>query len=95
MSISPLTGPEHLLATRAVAALRRTSASVATGVPTRQPDGVSLSDAARSLASARKAADGAPDVRADRVAEIKAAIADGTYTVNSRQLARALVRRSS
>lgn len=92
MSISPLTGQEQLRAARAVTAFRGTQASATAGAPTRQPDSVSFSDAARSLASAHKATAAASDLRADRVADIKAAIANGTYSVDSRQLARALVK---
>jgi negative regulator of flagellin synthesis FlgM len=58
----------------------------------RQPDGVQISDAARSLAAAHKSIAAADDVREDRVAAIKAAIANGTYTVNSRALANSMIR---
>lgn len=92
MAISPLSGQDQLRAAQALSAFRGTSAAPAAGVATRQPDSVSLSDTARSLASARAAVADASDVRADRVAQIKAAIASGTYTVDSRQLARALVK---
>ena len=92
MSISPLNGQEQLRATRAITAFRGTAASATPGAVTRQPDSVSLSDAARSLASAHKATSEASDIRADRVAEIKASIANGTYSVDSRQLARAMVK---
>jgi negative regulator of flagellin synthesis FlgM len=95
MSISPLNGQEQLRATRAVTAFRGTAASAGASSPARQADSVSLSDAARSLANARKATSEASDVRADRVAEIKASIANGTYTVDSRQLARAMVKHIS
>ena len=57
----------------------------------RQPDAVSLSDTARSLSAARKAVADAPDVREDRVSALKAAIADGTYSVDSRNLASKLL----
>jgi negative regulator of flagellin synthesis FlgM len=51
-------------------------------------DSVSLSDDARSLAAARQAVQGAPDLREQNVAEIKQRVQDGTYTVSSRVLAR-------
>jgi negative regulator of flagellin synthesis FlgM len=51
-------------------------------------DSVSLSDDARSLAAARQAVQGAPDLREQKVADIKQRVDDGTYTVSSRVLAR-------
>ncbi|HLZ28264.1 MAG TPA: flagellar biosynthesis anti-sigma factor FlgM [Chloroflexota bacterium] len=93
MSISPLGGQERLRAAAAAAALRANSASRVPSGPgaPRQPDAVSISDPARSLAAAHQAVVGAPDVREDRVSALKAAIADGTYTVDSRNLARKLL----
>jgi flagellar biosynthesis anti-sigma factor FlgM len=94
MSISPLSGQEQLRASRAVAAFRGTNASAASSAPTRQPDVVTISDDARSLAGAHKAAAEVPEVRADRIAQIKAGIANGTYHVDSYTLARTLVKRA-
>ena len=90
MSISQV----NLRASAAVAALRHTAATTAAASPTmpRQADTVSLSDTARALCSARDAVGQATDVREDRVAAIKAAIADGTYSIDSRQLARSMVK---
>jgi negative regulator of flagellin synthesis FlgM len=92
MSISPLNGQDQLRAARALTAIRAASPSAIPSAAVRQSDSVEISDAARSLASARSAATRSPDVRAGRVAELKAAIANGTYTVDSRQLARSLIR---
>lgn len=96
MSISQLNANDRLRAAQAAAALR-TSAAYATPAkaPTRQPDAVSLSESALALSSAQKAVAMSPEVREDRVAAIKAALADGTYSVNSRVLARAMVERSA
>ena len=93
MPVSPLGGQDRLRATAAAAALRANSASrVASGPGApRQPDAVSLSDTARSIVAARKAVADAPDVREDRVSALKAAIADGTYSVDSRNLASKLL----
>jgi flagellar biosynthesis anti-sigma factor FlgM len=92
MPISPLNEQDPLRAARAVAAMRRTSPSAMPSTAVRQSDSIELSDAARALAVAHNAVADAADIRADRVAEIKAAIASGTYSVDSRQLARAMVR---
>ena len=54
-------------------------------------DSVSLSDSARSLAAAREAVQNAPDVREQKVADIKQQISDGTYSVSSAVLARKMV----
>jgi flagellar biosynthesis anti-sigma factor FlgM len=56
-----------------------------------QPSGAPLSDGARSLAAARKAVEEAMDVREQRVAEIRQRLADGTYIVPSRVLARRML----
>jgi flagellar biosynthesis anti-sigma factor FlgM len=60
-----------------------------------QVDTVILSDGARSLAAARDAVQNAPDVRDEKVAEIKQRISDGTYQVQSRVLAKKLLDQSS
>ncbi len=54
-------------------------------------DTVEISDRSRELARARQAVDAAPDVRADRVAEIKQRIEDGTYSVSPELLARKML----
>ena len=54
-------------------------------------DTVEISDRSRELARARQAVDAAPDVRADRVAELKKRIEDGTYSVSPELLARKLL----
>jgi negative regulator of flagellin synthesis FlgM len=54
-------------------------------------DSVTLSDSARSLAAARDAVKTAPDVRDQKVAEIKQQVTDGTYTVSARVLARKML----
>ena len=54
-------------------------------------DTVEISDRSRELARARQAVDAAPDVRADKVAEIKKRIEDGTYTVSPHLLAQKLL----
>jgi negative regulator of flagellin synthesis FlgM len=59
-----------------------------------QVDTVSLSDSARSLAGAHDAVRNAPDVRHEKVAEIKQRIGDGTYQVQSRVLAQKLLGQS-
>ncbi len=96
MSISQLNAQQSLRATMAIAALRSNAAAAVSAAPTsgtlRQPDAVNLSDAARALSSATKSIGDAPDVREDRVSAIKAAIASGTYKVDSRQLARSMVK---
>jgi negative regulator of flagellin synthesis FlgM len=96
MSVSPLGGQERLRAAAAAAALRANSAGRGPNAPgtPRQPDAVSLSATGRSLAAARKAVTDAPDVREDRISAIKAAIADGTYSVDSRTLATKLLKNS-
>lgn len=85
-SISQLSALERL---RAATALGNNSVGAVASTPTvaRQPDAVSISDSARSMVAARKAVGDAPEVRADKVSAIKASIADGTYSIDSRRLA--------
>ena len=92
-TISQLNGQGRLRAAMAAAALRKNAAVSGLTTPgaARQPDAVTISDSARSIAAATKAVADAPDVREDRVSALKAAIAAGTYTVDSRRLASKLV----
>ena len=93
MSISQVNAQSVNL--RAIAALRSNSAaSNAAGASSvaRQADSVSLSDAARAMSTARASVSSASDVREDKVAALKAAIANGTYSVDSRSLAQSMVR---
>jgi negative regulator of flagellin synthesis FlgM len=57
-------------------------------------DSVTLSDSARLLAAARDAVKNAPDVRDQKVAEIKQQVTDGTYSVSARLLARKMLNES-
>ena len=96
MSISQLSGQERLRATQAIATFHGNAVGATpttTGV-VRQPDAVSISDTARSLAAAQKSVVSTPDVREDRIAALKAAIANGSYTVDSRSLATSILSRS-
>lgn len=52
-----------------------------------QTDTVRLSDAVQALQSANRQMDDSGDFDAGRVANIKAAIADGSYTINSERVA--------
>lgn len=53
---------------------------------------IEFSDNAKILMDAIEAVKNAPDVRLDRIAELKAAIADGTYKVDSATLADKMLR---
>jgi negative regulator of flagellin synthesis FlgM len=75
---------------RGASAASSTAADARQGV-TRRPDSVSLSDNARSLATARSAVQQAPDVRDAKVADIKQRVEDGTYNVPAHVLARNLM----
>ncbi len=90
----PVTGSDGIDGVRrafGVAGVRRDSAKPISGPNadggTQAPDDVALSTVAKTLASIRSA----PDIRQDRVDELKQAIADGTYEVSSRELAESLI----
>ena len=55
-------------------------------------DSVRLSHQAQLLMEASRAAQGAPDVRQDKVEALRRQVADGTYQVDSRLLAEQLIR---
>jgi negative regulator of flagellin synthesis FlgM len=96
MSVNQISGNnEQVRAAQVAQAARSTRAYAATSTsaPVRQPDAVSVSAEARALHAARSAVNDAPDVRLDRVAALKAAVADGTYKVDSRQVAQAMARK--
>lgn len=59
--------------------------------PAGASDSVSISSEARALAASRRAVEDTPDVREDRVAELKQRIARGEYDVPAEQLARNLL----
>jgi flagellar biosynthesis anti-sigma factor FlgM len=58
-------------------------------------DNISVSGRSRMVANAARAVHDAPDVRAERVAALKASIADGTYASDSRAIAERLLRSGS
>ena len=60
----------------------------------RKADEVTLSEGARSLAAAHDAVRNAPDVREQKVADIKQQVDSGTYQVSARVLARKMVEAS-
>jgi negative regulator of flagellin synthesis FlgM len=92
MAISQVSAQQSVRATTAVAALRaNAAANAAASSGVRQADTVDLSDTARALSTSKQSIAGAADVREDRVAALKAAIANGTYSVSSRQLARSML----
>ena len=92
-TISKLNGQGRLPAALAAAALRKNAAvsGITTPAAARRPDAVTISAGARSISAATQAVSDAPDVREDRVSALKAAIAAGTYSVDSRRLASKLV----
>ena len=59
--------------------------------PAPQRDGVELSAAGREWRAARAAIAALPDVREERLAAVQAAVASGTYQIDSAALARKLL----
>lgn len=70
------------------AAQNNASASVATG---QQGEKVTLTNTASRLGQLTQAQSGKPEVNAERVASLRAAIADGSYPVNPRSIATRLM----
>lgn len=61
----------------------------------RGADAVSMSSAGQEIGKALQALASVPDMRADRVAELRAQIEAGTYHVGGREIAESLVRRAA
>lgn len=58
---------------------------------TAKSDKIEISDFGQSLAIAKQAVNDAPDVRMERVAELKAQISSGNYHVSSEEIADKMV----
>ena len=87
--LSPAGGANGPAARRAIGSSGTdTGAAARTGAPAAK---VELSARSRELHEAMRAANAAPDVRADVVAAVKARIDGGTYQVNSDQIARGIL----
>jgi len=59
--------------------------SVSTGMDFK--DKLNISSAGKDLTIAKQAVNNAPDVRADKIAEVKSAIDNGTYDVSGQEFA--------
>ena len=57
-------------------------------------DKVALSPEAKQIQEAKKIIDSLPDIREDKVAEIRARIEDGTYSVDSEKIASKMIKES-
>ena len=55
-------------------------------------DTVDISDAAKRVNAAREELDQIPDVRENKVAELKAQVENGTYKVNSEEIAEKMLK---
>ena len=55
-------------------------------------DTVDISDAAKRVSAARDELDRIPDVREDKVAELKAQVENGTYKVNAEEVAEKMLK---
>ena len=64
------------------------------GETTHRSDVVQLSDRARLVARASELAQNAPEVREERVNELRANIASGTYNVSGRVVADSILKKS-
>jgi negative regulator of flagellin synthesis FlgM len=62
-----------------------------TAVPTNRSDTVSLTNAAEQIQSLQQVIADVPVVDSERVASLKAAIADGSYSIDADQLAQNLL----
>lgn len=63
--------------------------------PAAPSDAVNMSSMGQEIGKAMQAMAGIPDIRADRVAELKAQIEAGTYHVSGRDIAASVLRRAA
>jgi negative regulator of flagellin synthesis FlgM len=63
----------------------------AAGQKSSNADSSGITEGARELAQARDVVEASPEVRAEKVAALKAAIANGTYNADPREIARSLL----
>jgi len=62
--------------------------------PALKADTVVLSDAAKRIQEAQSQIQAIPDVRTDKVADLKARIENGTYEIKSEEIAEKMIRES-
>ena len=79
----------HILQTQA----QRKAPTKSTETPQHHPaeDSVNLSSTSQKLEAIHKAISDLPDIRADRIAQIRQALDSGTYHVSSQQIADSIV----
>ena len=75
-------------------AKNKTTDANATAKPAGKRDELVLSDRAREIQLAMKAAKASPDIREERVQTIKAQIQSGTYSVPAEDVARMMINRA-
>lgn len=81
---------------KATAAKSKTTDShAAAAKPADKRDELVLSDRAREIQLAMKAAKDAPDIREERVQAIREQLKDGTYSVSAEDVARAMLNRTT
>ena len=64
------------------------------GHPQKKQDSVDLSQTAREIQAARKLLEEVPEVRTEKVAQLKAQIENGTYVVDNDKLAQKMISES-
>ncbi|MEO8538876.1 MAG: flagellar biosynthesis anti-sigma factor FlgM [bacterium] len=73
--------------------LSRARTSAPTAEPPGRTDSSGITGAARELSSALRVVEESDDVRAEKVAALRAQIANGTYSPDPKEIARKLVER--
>jgi flagellar biosynthesis anti-sigma factor FlgM len=81
-------GPQGTRETQSVGSA---SASEARGTTAQKADAVALSEHVKEVEKARESLNGVPDVREDRVRDLKQAIDSGSYVVRADELANRLL----
>ncbi len=85
MKINPYIQVQQMYNSKKVGSAKKT-------VSTGRTDGVEISNVGREIQVAKQAVADAPDVRADMIAPIKAAVNNGTYEVSGESFADKLMK---
>lgn len=86
---------QQIMAAQGVKGPKATKGVEGPGQVVNPADPLSMSSMGQEIGKAMQALSGIPDIRADRVAELRAQIEAGTYNVSGRDIAESVLRRAA
>jgi flagellar biosynthesis anti-sigma factor FlgM len=85
---------QSILSMNQVTGAKKKVGTTSTSTPVSKPDSLELSDRAQGLQFATEQVLKSPEVRAEKITELKKRIQDGTYQVSSSDIAQKMLGRS-